>query len=221
MKVKAIITGATGMVGEGVLHECLLSEDIESVLVINRRPCNVLHTKLKEIIHDDFYDFTKIKEQLKGCNACYFCLGVSSVGMNEEKYSKITYELTMALANALVSLNPDMVFCYVSGVGTDSTEKGRIMWGRVKGKTENHLMQMPFRGAYMFRPGFIQPTKGLKNTYKAYKVLSPLFPVFNLLFPKYITTLKDIGLAMINAAKTGYDKKIMEVKDIKVLANKS
>lgn len=218
MKVRAIITGATGMVGEGVMHECLLNEDVESVLVINRRPCNVQHPKLKEIIHDNFYDFPKIREQLKGYNACFFCLGVSSVGMKEEKYHEITYELTMALANTLVSLNPDMVFCYVSGVGTDSTEKGRIMWGRVKGKTENHLMKLPFRGAYMFRPGLIQPTKGLKNTYKAYKVLSPLFPLFYLLFPKYITTLKDIGLAMINAAMKGNEKKIVEVKDIKILA---
>jgi hypothetical protein len=221
MKVKAIITGATGMVGEGVLHECLLSEDVESILVINRRSCNVQHQKLLEIIQDDFYDFSKIKGQLAGYNACFFCLGVSSVGMKEEKYHKITYDITIALANTLVALNTDLVFCYVSGVGTDSTEKGRIMWGRVKGKTENHLMKLPFRGAYMFRPGIIQPTKGLKNTYKAYKVLSPLFPLFNLLFPKYITTLKDIGLAMINAAMKGNDKKVVEVKDIKILAGMS
>jgi hypothetical protein len=220
MTVRAIITGATGMVGEGVLHECLLCEDVESALVINRRRCNIQHPKLKEIIHDNVYDFTKIREQLAGYNACFFCLGVSSVGMKEEKYHEVTYELTMALANTLVSINPDMVFCYVSGVGTDSTEKGRIMWGRVKGKTENHLMRLPFRGVYMFRPGFIQPTKGLKNTYKIYRVLSPLFLLFNLLFPKYVTTLKDIGLAMINAVIKGYSKKIIEVKDIKMLANK-
>lgn len=209
------------MVGEGVLHECLFSHDVESVLVINRRPCHVQHPKLVEIIHDDFFDFTKIKGQLAGYNACFFCLGVSSVGMKEEKYHKVTHDLTMAFANTLVTLNPDMVFCYVSGVGTDSTEKGRIMWGRVKGKTENHLIQLPFRGAYMFRPGVIQPTKGLKNTNKILKVLSPLFPLFNILFSKYITTLKDIGLAMINAALKGYEKKIIKVKDIKILARKS
>lgn len=207
------------MVGEGVLHECLLSKEVESVMVINRRPCEEQHPKLKEIIHDNFFDFTKIKEQLTGYNACFFCLGVSSFGMREVKYHKITYELTMALANTLVSLNPEMVFCYVSGVGTDSTEKGRLMWGRVKGKTENHLMKLPFRGAYMFRPGFIQPTKGLKNTYRMYKALSPIFPLLKLLFPEYITTLKDIGLAMINAAINGYDKKIIEIKDIRKLSH--
>ena len=202
------------MVGEGVLHECLLHPDVESVLVINRRPCNVKHEKLKEIIHKDFFDFSGIREQLTGYNACFFCLGVSSVGMKEDKYSKLTYDLTMSLAKPLAELNPDIVFCYVSGVGTDSTEQGRIMWARVKGKTENDLMKLPFKKVYAFRPGFIIPTKGLHNTYKMYRILAPLIPVFKILFPKYICSLKNIGLAMINCAKNDYEKNIIEVKDI-------
>jgi hypothetical protein len=218
MKIKAIITGSTGMVGEGVLHECLLSPEVESILVINRRPCGYKHPKLKEIIHSNFFDFSEVKERLDGFNACFFCLGVSSVGMNEEKYHRFTYDLTMSLANTLVSVNSEMVFCYVSGVGTDSSEKGRSMWARVKGKTENQLIKMPFRNAFMFRPGYIQPTKGLKNSYKIYKLFAPLYPIWKTLFPKYVCTLREIGLAMINAANKGYDKKILEVTDIKTLA---
>ena len=206
------------MVGEGVLHECLFSPEVESVLVINRRPCNTVHPKLKEIIHQDFFDFSEIKDELTGFNACFFCLGVSSVGMKEDKYHSLTYNLTMALANILVKQNTDMVFCYVSGTGTDSTEKGRVMWARVKGKTENHLMQLPFRKAYMFRPGYIQPTKGLKNVYKIYKVIAPLYPLWILIFPKFVCTLADIGQAMINAAFKDYEKQILEAEDIVKLA---
>jgi len=220
MKIWAIITGATGMVGEGVLHECLLHTEVESVLVINRRPCNVAHPKLKEIIHDNFYDFTKIKDQLTGYNACFFCLGVSSVGMKEEKYYHITFELTMALARTLNNLNPDLKICYISGVGTDSTEKGRSMWARVKGKTENSLLNLFVGKAYMFRPGYIQPTKGLKNTYKIYRIAGKLYPVWKFLFPKYVSTLKEIGLAMINAVSKGSDKNILFSTDIVELARK-
>ena len=153
------------MVGEGVLHECLQHNDVESVLVVSRRPCNVAHGKLKELIHGNFFDYSTIEEHLKGYNACFFCLGVSSVGMKEGVYRRITHDLTMAAAESLSRLNPDMTFCYVSGAGTDSTEKGRLMWATVKGKTENSLMKLPFKAAYMFRPGFIKPTKGLKNAY--------------------------------------------------------
>jgi hypothetical protein len=220
MKIRAIITGATGMVGEGVLHECLYSPEVESVLVINRRSCNVHHPKLKEIIHSNFFDITDIKAQLVGFNACFFCMGVSSVGLKENEYHRLTYDLTLGIASVLATQNPDMVFCYVSGVGTDSTEKGRIMWARVKGKTENHLMQLPFRGAYMFRPGFIQPTKGLKNAYRIYKVFAPFYPVWKLLFPKFVCTLTEIGLAMINAASKGHEKQVLEIKDIVQLAKK-
>jgi uncharacterized protein YbjT (DUF2867 family) len=218
MKIRAIITGATGMVGEGVLHECLLHPNVEEVLVINRRPCNVKHSKLKEIIHADFFDYSAIADQLKGFNACFFCLGVSSLGMKEPEYSKITYDLTMALANTLVQLNRNMVFCYVSGAGTDSSETGRLMWARVKGKTENDLLKLPFRDAYMFRPGLIQPIKGLKNAYRIYKILTPLFPVLKLTFPRFVSTLSEIGIAMINAVDKGYEKKILEVEDIIRLA---
>jgi hypothetical protein len=147
-------------------------------------------------------------------------LGVSSVGMNEEKYNNLTYNLTISFANTLVQLNPDMVFCYVSGTGTDSTEKGKSMWARIKGKTENQLLQMPYRKAYMFRPGYIQPTRGLKNAYKIYKLLAPLYPVWKLLIPKYVSTLKEIGMAMINSVNKGYEKQVLEVKDIIELAHR-
>lgn len=208
------------MVGEGVLHECLLSPEVESVLVINRRPCNVQHPKLMEVIHKDFYDFTSIKDVLMGYNACFHCMGVTSVGKNEAEYSKLTYDITMALANPLAELNPGMTFCYVSGAGTDNTEKGKIMWARVKGKTENDLIKLFTPKAFMFRPALIVPTPGMKNTYKMYKVLKPLLPVFRFLMPKYVCSLKEIGLAMINTVNEGYEKSFMEVPDIKKLAQK-
>ena len=218
MKINAIITGATGMVGEGVLHECLLSPEVESILVINRRPCNIQHPKLMEVIHKDFYDFTSIKDVLTGYNALFHCMGVTSVGKNEEVYNKLTYNITMALAGLLAKLNPGMTCCYVSGAGTDSTEKGRSMWARVKGKTENHLIKLFGPKAYMYRPALIEPTPGLKNTYKMYKVLKPLIPVFKFLMPKYVCSLKEIGLAMINSVNKGYEKSFIEVPDIIKLA---
>lgn len=217
-KIKAVVLGATGMVGEGVLHECLKHPDVESVLAINRKPCGVQHEKLKEIIHKDFLDFSVIETQLFGYNACYFCMGVSSIGMNEKDYTRITYNLTMHVANTLLKYNDDMTFCYVSGVGTDSTEKGRIMWARVKGKTENDLMKLPFKAVYNFRPGFIKPTPGLKNAYKSYKYFTPFYPVLRKLFPNYVTTLEEIGLAMINSCLKSYGKQILECNDISELA---
>jgi uncharacterized protein YbjT (DUF2867 family) len=216
--IKAIITGATGMVGEGVLHECLLHPHVESVLVINRKPCGVSHPKLKEIIHQDFFDLSPIENQLTGYNACFFCLGVSSIGMKEPEYYKLTYTLTLHVAETLSKQNPDMTFCYVSGSGTDSTEKGKSMWARVKGKTENDLFKLPFKQVFAFRPGYMHPTKGLKNTLRSYKFMSWLYPFFQLVLPGYVSTLKDVGLAMINVAMYGYNKKIIEIKDIKVLA---
>jgi hypothetical protein len=186
MKIKAIITGATGMIGEGVLHVCLLNPSVEKVLIIGRSTCGIKHEKLKEIIHSDFYNYTSIEDQLKGYNACFFCLGVSSVGMKELEYTRITYELTMNFANTLVKLNPDMAFCYISGAGTDSSEKGRLMWARVKGRTENDLLKLSFKKAYMFRPGLIQPTKGLKDAYRIYKLMNPLFPILRFIFPSFI-----------------------------------
>ena len=217
MKINAIITGVTGMVGEGVLHECLKHPEVKSVLVINRKPCGVKHEKLKEIIHKDFFDLLSIENQLAGYNACYFCAGVSSVGKKEDEYKRITYDLTLNFAKILLKHNPDMTFCYVSGVGTDTTEKGRIMWARIKGKTENDLLKL-FKSAYMFRPGFIKPTKGLKNAYKAYKFFTPFYLVLRKLFPKYVVTLEEIGLAMINVTLYDSDKKILECKDIHQMA---
>jgi len=214
MKIKAIITGSTGMVGEGVLHECLNHSEVESVLVINRRTCNVQHPKLKEIIHKDFSDFSSIENELSGYNAAFLCMGVSSVGMKEEKFNYLTYDLTMALAKPLAKLNPDLTFTYISGVGTDSTEKGRVMWARVKGKTENDIIKLPVKAGFAFRPGVITPTKGLKRTYTSYKVLKPLLPIFRKLFPKYVCSLQELGLAMINVVLNGYDIKVLEVKDI-------
>ena len=215
MSIKAIITGATGMVGEGVLHVCLNNPDVESVLVLNRKPCGVTHPKLKEIIHKDFMNLTSIEDQLAGYNAGYFCAGVSSIGKKENEYRKITYDLTLNFANSLVQLNPEMVFTYVSGVGTDSTEKGKSMWGRVKGKTENDLLKLPFKDVYLFRPGYIHPIKGLQNTYKVYKAFSPLYPIFEKLFPNYVGTLKELGNSMIYVTQNGYEKKVLECEDIR------
>ena len=220
MKIKAIITGTTGMVGEGVMNECLNHPDVESVLVINRRTNSTNHPKLEEIIHNNFYDFSDIKEQLIGYNACYFCLGTTSVGKKEELYTKITFDITKALADVLIKLNPGMTFCYISGAGTDSSEKGKIMWARVKGRTENYILNLGFRQAFAFRPAIIKPTKGLKNTLSFYKYLFPLLPLVKIFFPKHICSLKEIGLAMINSVNKGYDKNILEVDDIIKLANK-
>ncbi len=214
MKIKAIITGVTGMVGEGVLHECLLDDNVERVLVINRRPSGFSHPKLTEIIHRDFHDVTPIQSQLAGYNACFFCLGVSSVGMNEETYRKLTYDLTLHFAKVVASQNKDLTFCYVSGKGTDSTEKGRMMWARVKGKTENDLMKLPFKKAYMFRPGFMKPTPGLKNALKAYRYINWMYPFLKMIFPGSMSTLSEVGVAMIKCAQRDYGQAVLEVKDI-------
>lgn len=218
MDINAIIFGSTGMVGEGVLHQALLHPDVKSVLVINRRPCNVVHPKLKEIIHKNFFDYSDIEKEITGYNACFFCLGVSSVGMKEKDYAPVTYNLTMQAAQALSRLNPDMTFCYVSGEGTDSSEKGKLMWARVKGKTENDLLKLPFKSAFMFRPGMIKPIKGLKSTYTIYKIAAPLFPLLIKLLPNFICTLADLGDAMIQSVLNGYSKNIIENNDIAILA---
>jgi hypothetical protein len=216
--IDAIVTGSTGMVGEGVLHECLLHPLVASVLVINRKPCGIVHPKLKEIIHQDFFDLSAIETQLNGYDACYFCLGVSSVGMKKDEYFRLTYTLTMHVAQTLSRLNPDMVLCYISGAGTDSTEKGRSAWARVKGRTENDLFKLPFKGVYAFRPGYIHPTKGLKRTNPLYKYITWLYPILRSIFPNSACTLKEIGLAMIHVVIQGYKKKSIEVKDIIALA---
>lgn len=219
-KVKTIVTGATGMVGEGVLLECLSNDDVEEVLIINRKPSGFQHPKLKEIIHKDFQDFSSIESQLKGYNACFFCLGVSSVGMKEDEYYKLTYTLTFHVANTLVKYNTDMTFCYVSGTSTDSTEKGKTMWARVKGKTENDLMKLPFKQVYNFRPAAIEATRGQMNVLSYYKYFSWLFPIVRLFSSNAVVKVKEIGVAMINSVTKGYEKQILEVSDIKALATR-
>ena len=220
MKINAIITGTTGMVGEGVLMEALLHPDVEKVLVINRRSCGVTHPKLTEIIHADFLDLSRISERLVGYYACFFCLGVSSVGMKEDVYYSMTYTLTMHMADILSGQNPEMTFCYISGAGTDSTEKGRLNWARVKGKTENDLMKLPFKKVFAFRPGFMLPEKGARNVKGYYAGFRVLYPVLRALFPGFVSTLKEVGIAMINSAIYGYEKSVLEVKDIVVLSKK-
>lgn len=218
MKIKAIITGATGMVGEGVLHECLQHNNVEDILVVGRRSCGYTHLKLNEIVHPNLYDLSSIEDQLKGFDACFFCLGMSSVGVKEPEFHKVTYELTMHFARTLSKSNPNMTFCYISGKGTN--ENGKMMWQRVKGKTESDLMKLPFKKVYNFRPGIIKPTKGLKNTLSLYKWMGWMLPIINTIAPKSVVTLNQIGDAMINATTDGYEKSILEVKDIIALSKK-
>jgi uncharacterized protein YbjT (DUF2867 family) len=217
MQIRTIITGATGMVGEGVLLECLNHPEVEQVLVINRKPGGVSHSKLREIIHTDFFNLAPIEPQLLGYNACFFCLGVSSVGISKEEYKRLTYDLTLNVAQLLAKLNPEMTFCYVTGAGTDSSEKGRTAWARVKGMTENALIQL-FKQAYMFRPAFMKATPGQKNVKSYYKYIAWLYPIGRALYPAGFCTLKEVGQAMINAVSKGYPKQILEVKDIVKLA---
>ena len=205
------------MVGEGVLHQALKHPEVELVLVIGRRPCGVAHPKLKEVIHNDFLDYSSIEKQLEGYNACYFCLGVSSVGMNEKDYARLTYDLTMEAAKTLAELNPDMTFCYVSGAGTN--ENGRLMWQRVKGKTEADLTKLPFKNVYLFRPGFIKPIKGLKRAYRGANLLGLLYSILEFFFRKHVCKLEDVGLAMISVTKNGPDAKIIDSQDMAALAN--
>ncbi len=218
MKLKIILTGATGMVGEGVLNECLQHTSVESILIVGRKPSGIVHPKIKEIVHDDLYDLTTVEDNFLGYNTCLFCLGTSSVGKKEPLFESITYDLTMQFARTISNINADMVFCYISGAGTDSSEKGRIMWARVKGKTENDLMKLPFLHVYNFRPGVIKPTKGLKNTLGFYKWMGWMLPIVKVISPNSICTMEELGRSMIEASANGYGKNIVEVKDIRELA---
>lgn len=213
-KIRAIITGATGMVGEGVLQECLNHPMVEAALIVNRKPSGFTHPKLKEIVHPAFFDLSAIEGQLTGYNACYFCLGVSSVGMKEPEYTRLTYDLTLNFAQTLSRLNPGTTFCYVSGKSTDSTEHGRVMWARVKGRTENDLMKLPFKQVFAFRPGLMKAAPGAKNTPKLYNYLSWLYPILHKLFPDSSCLLSEVGRAMINVTLNGFGKTVLEVKDI-------
>jgi uncharacterized protein YbjT (DUF2867 family) len=216
--MKVLIFGATGMVGQGVLRECLLDPDIDVVQTVGRSATGVKHAKLREVVRPDLTSYAGIEGNLAGFDACFFCLGVSSFGMSETEYDRLTYGLTMAAAETLSRLNPGMTFVYVSGTGTDSSEKGRIMWARVKGKTENALLRLPFKAAYMFRPAGILPMHGERSKTTAYRVAyllaKPLFPLLRRAFPRYIATTEELGRAMIRVARSGAEKRILESSDI-------
>jgi Predicted nucleoside-diphosphate-sugar epimerases len=213
--MKVIITGATGMVGEGVLLECLQNENIAQVLIANRRHYDLHHPKLKELLVPDFMSIEKHSDALKGYDACFYCAGISSVGLKEPEYTHITYDITLHIAKTLVALNPGMVFNFVSGAHTDSTEEGKLMWARVKGKTENDLMQLPFKGEYNFRPGFMKPFKGQKNVKWFFR---PIIWIFPHILSSQSLTLSEVGKAMINTVVKGYPKQVLEIQDIKELA---
>jgi uncharacterized protein YbjT (DUF2867 family) len=216
--MNVLIFGATGMVGQGVLRECLLAADVKRVLTVGRNATGVRDPKLHEIVHIDLRNYSNLEPQLKGYDACLFCLGVSSIGMTQAAYEQITYEITLAAAETLVRLNPGMVFTYVSGMGTDSTEQGRSMWARVKGRTENALLRMPFRGAYMFRPGAIESAHGERSKTKAYRAFSTLggwvLPMLRKAFPRHIVTTEQMGKAMLVVARRGAPQHILQPADI-------
>ncbi|MDP4240746.1 MAG: epimerase [Bacteroidota bacterium] len=220
--MKVILFGSTGMIGQGVLIECLKDPLVESVLVVNRQTCGVIHAKLKEIIHLNFFDLAPISKELAGYNVCFYCLGVSSAGMKEEEYNTMTYELTTHVATVLLNQNKELTFCYISGAGSDSTEKGNIMWARIKGKTENRLLRMPFKDAYMFRPGYIQPMGGIKSKTglynAAYTILKPFYFLIKHI-ESMVTNTETLGKAMIIAASTGVGKKVLESSDINEIVN--
>lgn len=211
-----MIFGATGMIGQGVLRECLLDPEVQRVVTVGRSATGQQHAKLEEIVHADLFDLTAIEPKLANLDACFFCLGVSSAGMSEEAYSRVTYDIAMSAATTLARLDPQMTFVFVSGMGTDSTERGKTMWARVKGRTENAILRLPFRRAYMFRPGYIQPMHGIRSRTTLYRVLyvivSPMYPLLKRLFPNSVTTTERLGLAMLAAAKHGAPAAIVDPK---------
>jgi uncharacterized protein YbjT (DUF2867 family) len=221
--MKVVLFGATGMVGSGVLLECLDSPRVSSVLAVGRSSTGVHHDKLREILHRDFLDFASLSDRFTGMDACFFCLGVSSAGMKEADYRRLTYDVTLAAAKVLVAASPQLTFVYVSGEGTDSTEQGRSMWARVKGKTENDLLAMPFKAAYMFRPGYIQPLRGVRSKTPVYQVIynvaGLLYPLFRGIIPKYVTTTVNVGVAMIEVAANGYSRPIVPTSEINAIAS--
>lgn len=211
------------MVGQGVLRECLADPDVESILLIGRRPSEYGGGKIQELVWTDPGDLAPVQDRVTGYDACFFCLGVSSVGMSEEEYRRITYDLTIRAARTLVAQNPSMTFIYVSGAGTDSSERGRLAWARIKGATENALLRMPFQAAYMFRPGMIRPMHGERPRVNAARIalnlMGWLIPIAQAVAPKYVTTTERLGQAMLNAAKHGATKKVLESADINALSN--
>lgn len=217
--MKVIITGTTGMVGEGVLLECLQHPDVEKILSVSRKPIERSDPKLKEYIIPDFLDLQDDDETVKGYDACFYCAGISSVGIDEDTYRRITYDTTLHFAEVLAKQNPNMTFVYVTGAGTDSSEQGRLMWARIKGKTENDLAKLPFKAVYNFRPAFMKSTPGQKNLPSFYKYVDWLYHVFKVVYPKGVCTLKEVGLAMIKSVTKGYSTTVLEVEDIKKLAD--
>jgi uncharacterized protein YbjT (DUF2867 family) len=218
MKIKVIITGATGMVGEGVLLHCLANPEVAEVLIVNRKHYDKQHPKLKELLVPDFMDLTKITDQLTGYDACFFCAGVTSVGKKEPEYTHLTYDITLNFAETVAQLNPDLVFTYVSGSHTDSTEQGSVMWARVKGRTENALFKLPYKKAYAFRPGIMKPVDGQQSLNGVYRWFMWLYPIVNFLAPKATLTLHEVGQAMINCVVKGYPKQVLEIEDIRAAA---
>jgi uncharacterized protein YbjT (DUF2867 family) len=221
--MKVLLFGATGMVGQGVLRECLLASDVEVVQAVGRTATGAQNSKLRDLVQANLFDLSGIEGELSGFDACFFCLGVASTGMTEEAYTRLTYELTTTVARTLSGLNPGMTFIYVSGSGTDSSEKGRMMWARVKGRTENALLAMPFRAANMFRPGFIEPLHGIQSKTRMYRifysVLRPLFTLLHSLFPRSVLTTEELGRAMLIAARQAPARRVLETGDIRDLLN--
>jgi uncharacterized protein YbjT (DUF2867 family) len=216
--MNVILFGATGMIGQGVLRECLLATDVNRVLTIGRSASGVQNAKLQDLVHADVWNYAPVEEQLRGFDACFFCLGVTSAGMSEADYSRITYGITVAAAETLCRLNPEMTFVFVSGAGADSTEQGRLMWARVKGKAENAILRMPFKGCYVFRPGVVLPMHGERSRTTAYRVLyamtKPLLPLLKRLMPGQIVTTEQFGRAMLIVARQGAPKRVLESRDI-------
>ena len=219
--MRVLLFGASGMVGQGVLRECLLAEDVTEVLAVVRAPLSISAAKLRELRVADFHDFEPVAGAMTGFDACFFCLGVSSAGMKEADYTRVTYDTTMAAASVLVRVSPAMVFVYVSGEGTDGSEKGRVMWARVKGRTENALLNMPFRAAYMFRPGYIQPMHGIRSKTTLYRAMhtaiSPLFPILRLVAGSHVTTTEEVGRAMLRVVREGSAKRVLGNREITAL----
>ena len=220
--MNVVIFGATGMVGAGVLLECLADARVSSVLVVTRSATGRSHPKLREVVHADFLNYEILRADFAACDACFFCLGVSSIGMSEAEYTRVTYDMALAAARVMVAANPNMTFCFVSGVGTDSTEQGSTMWARVKGKTENALLALGFNAAYMFRPGYIQPIGDVQSktgwVQTAYDIARPLYPLIHRLLPNNSTTTSNLGRAMIQVAASGYSKRVLYSADFNALA---